>query len=170
MKASFFKDWTQVQPGHKVKMHHQHWLTGTHNTHKYPQQDTVKIVQSLTCEVFQTQLTQAKISITSVVEEDCKGVPVLVQLGSSDDPQVLQRQVVELVQGHQHIACHFSDWLWIELWREVLVCVVTVHNIVASIKTHRSKSLRGRTWKGKWKPTSLGESKITDSVNKLVQG
>lgn len=61
------------------------------------------------CEVFQTQLPQAEVSITSVVEEDCEGVAVLVQLGSSDDPQVLQWQVVKLVQSHQHIACHFSN-------------------------------------------------------------
>lgn len=74
----------------------------------------------LACEIFQTQLAQAEVSITSVIEEDSKGVAVLIQLGSSDDPQVLQREVVKLVQGHQHIACYFSDRLWTEVWREVL--------------------------------------------------
>lgn len=73
-----------------------------------------EIIKSLTCEVLQTQLAQAEVPITSVVEEDCEGVAVLVQLGSSDDPQVLQRQVVKLVQGHKHIACHFSNRLRIE--------------------------------------------------------
>lgn len=82
---------------------------------------------SLTCEVFQTQLAQAEVSITSVVEEDCEGVAVLIQLGSSDDPQVLQWQVVKLVQSHQHIACHFSDRLWTDLLREVLACVLDVY-------------------------------------------
>lgn len=75
------------------------------------------IIQPLTCEVFQTQLAQAEVPITSVVEEDCEGVAILVQLGPSDDPQVLQRQVVKLVQGHQHVACHFSDGLWTESQR-----------------------------------------------------
>lgn len=56
--------------------------------------------QLLACEVFQTQLAQAEVPITSVIEEDCKRVAVLIQLGSSDDPQVFQRQVVKLVQGH----------------------------------------------------------------------
>ena len=81
---------------------------------------------SLTCEVFQAQLAQAKVSITSVVEEDCKRVAVLIQLGSSDDPQVLQWQIVKLVQSHQHIACHFSDRLWTDLLREVLEYVLHV--------------------------------------------
>lgn len=83
-----------------------------------------KIIQSLTCEVFQTQLAQAGVSIPSVVEEDGEGVAVLVQLGSSDDPQVLQRQVVKLVQGHQHIACHFPDRLRTEKMGGVLVYVL----------------------------------------------
>lgn len=95
---------------------------------KNPQKDTAqtnvrnqKRIQSLTCQVLQTELAQAEVSVTSVVEEDCKGVAVFIQLGSADDPQVLQRQVVKLVQGNQHIACHFADRLWTELWRKMLV-------------------------------------------------
>lgn len=74
-------------------------------------------------------MAQAKVSITSVVEEDCEGVAVLVEFGSSDDSQVLQREVVELVQCHQHIARHFTDGLWTKLrrGRGVLVCVLTGH-------------------------------------------
>lgn len=69
---------------------------------------------SLTREVPQTQLTQAKVSVVSVVEEDGKGVVVLVQLCPSDDSQVLQWQVVKLVQSHQDIARHFPDRLQAE--------------------------------------------------------
>lgn len=74
-------------------------------------QTIVNLSQSLACEVAQAQLPQAEVSITSVVEKNSKGVPVLVELVSTDDPQVLQGQVVELVQSHQHVACHLSDRL-----------------------------------------------------------
>jgi len=65
----------------------------------------------LTCEVAQAQLPQAVVPVPPVVEEDGQRVAPLVQLGSPDDPQVLQRQVVELVESHQHVAGHFSDRL-----------------------------------------------------------
>lgn len=65
----------------------------------------------LTCEVAQPQLSQAVVAVPPVVEEDGQRVAAVVQLGAPDDPQVLQRQVVELVEGHQHVAGHFSDGL-----------------------------------------------------------
>lgn len=64
-----------------------------------------------TCEVAQAQLPQAIVAVPSVVEEDSQRVATLVQCDASDDPQVLQRQVVELVERHQHVAGHFSDGL-----------------------------------------------------------
>lgn len=64
-----------------------------------------------TCEVLQSQLAQAKVPISAVVEEDCQSVAVFIHLSSSDDPQVLQWQVVKLVQSHEHIACHLTDRL-----------------------------------------------------------
>jgi len=74
-----------------------------------------KTIQLLACEIFKAQLPQAEVSISSVIEEDRKGVAVLVQLGSTNYPQVFQRQVIKLVQRHQHIARHFSDRLQTEL-------------------------------------------------------
>lgn len=65
----------------------------------------------LTCEVAQAELPQAVVSVPSVVEEDGQRIATLVEFGASDDPQVLQRQIVELVESHQHVAGHFSDWL-----------------------------------------------------------
>lgn len=66
---------------------------------------------ALTCEVAQAQLPQAVVAVPPVVEEDGQRVAALIQLGAADDPQVLQRQVVELVEGHQHVAGHLSDGL-----------------------------------------------------------
>lgn len=51
----------------------------------------------LTCEVAQAQLPQAVVPVPPVVEEDSQRVASLVQFGATDDPQVLQRQVVELI-------------------------------------------------------------------------
>lgn len=59
-----------------------------------------EVSQCLTCQVFQTELAKAGVPITSVIEEDCESVAIFIQFGSTDDPQVLQRQVVKLVQGH----------------------------------------------------------------------
>lgn len=67
--------------------------------------------QPPTCEVLQAELTQAKVPVPPVIEEDCQRVAVLVQLGPTDDPQILQWQVVKLVQSHQHVARHFADRL-----------------------------------------------------------
>lgn len=64
-----------------------------------------------TCEVAQAQLPQAVVAIPSVVEEDGQRIATLVQRDASDDPQVLQWQVVKLVERHQHVASHFSDGL-----------------------------------------------------------
>lgn len=64
-----------------------------------------------TCEVAQAQLPQAVVAVPSVVEEDGQRIAALIQRDASNDPQVLQRQVVKLVEGHQHIAGHFSDGL-----------------------------------------------------------
>lgn len=64
-----------------------------------------------TCEVAQAQLPQAVVAVSSVVEEDGQRISTLVQCDASDDPQVLQRQVVELVERHQNVASHFSDGL-----------------------------------------------------------
>lgn len=65
----------------------------------------------LTCEVAQAQLSQAVVAVPPVVEEDGQRVAAVVQLGAPDNPEVLQRQIVELVEGHQHVAGHFSDGL-----------------------------------------------------------
>lgn len=65
----------------------------------------------LTCQVAQAQLSQAVVAVPPVVEEDGQRVAAVVQLGAPDDPEVLQRQIVELVEGHQHVAGHFSDGL-----------------------------------------------------------
>lgn len=73
---------------------------------------TQEVSQCLTCQVFQAELAKAGVPITSVIEEDGEGVAIFIQFCSTDDPQVLQRQVVKLVQGHQHIASHFMDRLW----------------------------------------------------------
>lgn len=64
-----------------------------------------------TCEVAQAQLPQAVVAVPPVVEEDGQRVAALVQLGAPDDAQVLQRQVVKLVEGHQHVAGHLPDRL-----------------------------------------------------------
>ncbi len=66
---------------------------------------------TLTCEVSEAQLLQAVVPVSPVVEEDGQRVASLVQFGASDDAQVLQRQLLELVESHQHVAGHFSDWL-----------------------------------------------------------
>lgn len=63
----------------------------------------------LTCEVAQSELPQAVVPVPPVVEEDGQRVATLVQFGASDDPEVLQWQVVELVESHQHVAGYFSD-------------------------------------------------------------
>lgn len=62
----------------------------------------------LTRQVAEAQLPQAVEAVSPVVEEDGQSVAALVQLCASDDPQVLQRQVLELIQRHQHVARHFS--------------------------------------------------------------
>lgn len=62
----------------------------------------------LTRQVAEAQLPQAVEAVPPVVEEDGQSVAALVQLGASDDPQVLQRQGLELIERHQHIARHFS--------------------------------------------------------------
>ena len=69
----------------------------------------IKYSDVLTCEVAQAELPQPVVAVPSVVEEDGQRVATLVQFGASDDPEVLQRQVVELVESHQHVAGHFSD-------------------------------------------------------------
>lgn len=66
---------------------------------------------TLTCEVAEAQLPQAVVTIPSVIEEDGQSVAAFVQFGASHDAQILQWQVVELVQSHQHVAGHFSDRL-----------------------------------------------------------
>lgn len=62
----------------------------------------------LTCEVAEAQLLQAVVPVPPVVEEDGQRVASLVQFGASDDAQVLQRQMFELVEGHQDVTGHFS--------------------------------------------------------------
>ena len=63
----------------------------------------------LTCEVAEAQLPQAVVPVPPVVEEDGQRVASLVELGAPDDPKVLQRQIVELVESDQHVAGHLSD-------------------------------------------------------------
>lgn len=38
-----------------------------------------------TCEVLETQLSQAKVAISAIIEEDGQGVTVLIQLGAPYD-------------------------------------------------------------------------------------
>ena len=64
-----------------------------------------------TCKVPQPQLSETKVSVSSVVEEDGERVAVLVQFGSPNDPEVLQGQVVKLVEGHEHVTSHLPDGL-----------------------------------------------------------
>lgn len=90
-------------------------------TKKFTRKFATTTVQLLACKVFKTQLSKAEVSISSVIQKDCKRVAVLIKLGSSNDPQVLQRQVVKLVQSHQHIARHFSYRLLKELGKKVLM-------------------------------------------------
>lgn len=64
-----------------------------------------------TCEAAKAQLLQPVVAVPPVVEEDGERVAALVQRGASDDAQVLQRQVLELIQRHQDVAGHLSDGL-----------------------------------------------------------
>lgn len=59
-----------------------------------------EVSQCLTCQVFQAELAKAGVAITSVIEKDGEGIAIFIQFSTADDPQVLQRQVVKLVQGH----------------------------------------------------------------------
>lgn len=59
-----------------------------------------EVSERLTCQVLQAELAKAGVAIPSVIEEDCESVAIFIQFRSADDPQVLQRQVVKLVQGH----------------------------------------------------------------------
>lgn len=67
--------------------------------------------ESLTCKVPEAELAQSKMAVSAVVEEDGEGVAILVESRTTDDAQVLQRQVVELIQSHQNITCHLPDGL-----------------------------------------------------------
>ncbi len=64
-----------------------------------------------TCQVLEAELSKAEVSISSVVEKDGQGVASFIQFSASDDSQVLQRKIVELIQSHQHVTRHFTDGL-----------------------------------------------------------
>lgn len=66
---------------------------------------------SLTCQVPQAKFPESKVAILPVVKEYGQGVSLLIELGPTNDAQVLQGQVLKLVQSHQHIARDFSDRL-----------------------------------------------------------
>lgn len=53
--------------------------------------------ESHTCEVLESELAESKVTIFAVVEEDGEGVAVLIQPRTTDDAQVLQGQIVELI-------------------------------------------------------------------------
>lgn len=66
---------------------------------------------SLTRQVPQPKFPESKVPILPVVKENGQSISLLVELGPTNDAQVLQGQVFKLVQSHQHIACDFSDRL-----------------------------------------------------------
>lgn len=66
---------------------------------------------SLTRQVPQAKFPEPKVPILPVVKEYGQSVSLLIELGPTDDAQVLQGQVFKLVQSHQHVACDFSDRL-----------------------------------------------------------
>lgn len=67
--------------------------------------------EGLTCEVLQAELAQSERAAFAVVEEDGEGVAVFVEPCTTDDAQVLKRQIFELIQSHQHITRHLPDGL-----------------------------------------------------------
>lgn len=59
----------------------------------------------------QAQLLESMLPILLVVDHYGQSVFVLVQLGASDDTQVVQRQAAELIDSQQDVPCHLSDGL-----------------------------------------------------------
>lgn len=64
-----------------------------------------------TCQVLEAELSEAEGAISSVVEKDGQSVASFIQFSATDDPQVLQRKIVELIQSHQHVTRHLTDGL-----------------------------------------------------------
>lgn len=64
-----------------------------------------------TCEVLEAELAQSKMAVSAVVKEDGEGIAVLVEPCTTDDAQVLKRQIIKLIQSHQHITRHLPDGL-----------------------------------------------------------
>lgn len=64
-----------------------------------------------TCEVSQAQLLKAMLPFLLVVDHHSQGILILIQRGASDDTQVVQWQVAELVESNKDVACHLFDSL-----------------------------------------------------------
>lgn len=56
-------------------------------------------------------MSKAEVGISSVVEKDGQSVASFIEFSATDDPQVLQRKIVKLVQSHQHVTRHLPDRL-----------------------------------------------------------
>lgn len=61
------------------------------------------------CEVLKAKLTEAKVSVSAVVEEDCQSISVFIQPGATDDAKILQGKIFKLIQCHEHIASHLTN-------------------------------------------------------------
>lgn len=77
----------------------------------FPPSNPPYLPTSLTCQVLQAKFPESKITILPVVKEYCQSVSVFIELGPTNNAQVLQGQVFKLIQSHQNIACDFSDRL-----------------------------------------------------------
>lgn len=77
----------------------------------FPPSNPPYLQTSLTCQVLQAKFPESKITILSVVKKYCQSISVFIELGPTNDAQVLQWQVFKLIQSHQNIACDFSDRL-----------------------------------------------------------
>lgn len=70
--------------------------------------------QKLTSKLSEPKLAQSMAGVGVVVQHDKDGKLPIVDLGSPDHSEVGQGQYREFIHGHEDIACHFSDPLWIE--------------------------------------------------------
>lgn len=73
--------------------------------------NTDHVTRGLTCEVLEAELTQAEVAVSPVVEEDGQRVAVFVQPGPANDAQILQGQIFELIQRHEHVTGHLPNGL-----------------------------------------------------------
>lgn len=69
------------------------------------------VTWGLTREVLEAELTETEVAVSAVVEEDSQRVAVFVQPGPANDAQILQGQIVELIQCHEHVSGHLPNGL-----------------------------------------------------------